>query len=107
MTSTLTLTLTLTQVRGLRSELSATSDLPSSQLQARARVLVDAMALALQAATLLTHGHPTASAAFCASRLPPRRAAATNYGALLHANGDYGGASAERLLIDRLTPSLE
>ena len=41
------------------------------------------MAIALQAASLLNHGHPVAAEAYCASRLPPRSAAASNFGAML------------------------
>ena len=85
-----------------------------AELQASARLLVDQMALALQAATLLTHGHPAAAEAFCASRLPSagRLGGAVNYGALLArdlaAGGpadDFAGAAAERVLIERLTPA--
>ena len=74
------------------------------RLEARARLLVDRMAIALQAATLIQHGHPAAAEAFCASRLPGGSASGGwNYGAL---RADFGDAAAETLLLDRLTPSV-
>lgn len=39
------------------------------QIEARARRIVEAMALALQGSLLVRHGHPAVSDAFCASRL--------------------------------------
>ncbi len=40
-----------------------------AQIEARARRIVEAMALALQGSLLVRHGHPAVSDAFCASRL--------------------------------------
>ena len=40
-----------------------------SQIEARARRIVEALGLALQAAILLQHGHPAVRDAFCSSRL--------------------------------------
>ena len=41
----------------------------AEQVEARARRIVEAMALALQGALLVRHGHPAVADAFCASRL--------------------------------------
>ena len=75
------------------------------QLEARARTLVDRMGVALQAATLIQHGHPAAAEAFCASRLPGRTistpSGGCSYGAL---GADFGDAAAEAALLDRLMP---
>ena len=59
----------------LTDELVSTLSTPmddeaARHLESRARLLVDRMAIALQAATLIQHGHPAAAKAFCASRLP-------------------------------------
>jgi putative acyl-CoA dehydrogenase len=51
-------------VERLRRELADTS-----QIEARARRIVENMALALQGALLVRHGHPAVADAFCASRL--------------------------------------
>ena len=48
----------------------AAADEQRGRLEARARHLVDRMALALQASALLRHGHPAAAEAYCAARLP-------------------------------------
>ena len=75
------------------------------QLEARARTLVDRMGVALQAATLIQHGHPAAAEAFCASRLPGRTistpSGGCSYGAL---GADFGDAVAEAALLDRPMP---
>jgi len=42
----------------------------TSQIEARARRIVEALGLALQTAIQLEHGHPAVAAAFCSSRLP-------------------------------------
>jgi putative acyl-CoA dehydrogenase len=51
-------------VDSLRTELSDLSD-----VELRARRLVERMALTLQGALLVRHGHPAIADAFCASRL--------------------------------------
>jgi putative acyl-CoA dehydrogenase len=51
-------------VRGLRAELGDLAD-----IEVRARRLVERMALVLQGALLVRHGHPAVADAFCASRL--------------------------------------
>ena len=70
-----------------------------------ARLLVDKMAVALQAATLVTHGNKVAEA-FCASRLPAASAVGEtrgwNFGATN--TSDLGGSAMERELMERLTP---
>jgi putative acyl-CoA dehydrogenase len=69
-----------------------------------ARLLVDKMALALQASCLLQHGNASAAEAYCASRLPGPggRSGGWNYGAT---RGDFGAAPAESELLDRLSPA--
>ncbi len=59
-------------VEGLKGELAAKPE----TLEARARRLVESMALALQASLLVRHGDPAVADSFCASRL----------------GGDHGGA---------------
>jgi putative acyl-CoA dehydrogenase len=59
-------------VEGLKGELAANPE----TLEARARRLVESMALALQASLLVRHGDPAVADSFCASRL----------------GGDHGGA---------------
>lgn len=73
------------------------------RMEARARLLVDQMATALQAATLIKYGHANAAEAFCASRLPGRidAGAGWHYGAL---RSDFGVHAAEQSLLDRLAP---
>ncbi|MFN7929814.1 MAG: isovaleryl-CoA dehydrogenase [Blastocatellia bacterium] len=51
-------------VQRLERELADTSN-----IELRARRIVEALGLALQAAILLQHGHPSVTAAFCAARL--------------------------------------
>ena len=72
------------------------------ELQRRARVLVDQMGLAVQAAALLADGPPEIAEAYCASRLPARSPAGWNYGATA---ADHGSPAAEQLLLDRLHPA--
>jgi len=71
--------------------------------EARARRLVDSMAVGLQAATLIKHGDQACAEAFCASRLPGRDGAGTgwHYGAL---RSDFGERAAEQAVLDRLAP---
>ena len=77
------------------------------RLESRARLLVDKMAVALQASILIRRGDPAAAAAYCASRLPSSSlstaAGGWNYGAL----NDFGDTPTEQILIDRLTPRRE
>ena len=87
----------------LAAELSgAEAAAASGQLEPRARLLCDKMALALQAATLVKHGHPAAAAAYCASRLPGRQAAGWNFGATMMPPTDFSERSAQSALLERL-----
>jgi len=71
--------------------------LRSRDLEVRARSLVEKMALVLQGALLVRHGHPAVADAFCASRL----------------QGDWGRAFGTlptgldlRAIVERATPKL-
>ena len=94
-------------VDDIEGQLRACATEPA-RMERQARLLVDKMAVALQAATLLQHGHPDVAEAFCASRLPQRGsdsdtcAAGWNYGAT---RADLGSTRVEAVLIDRLLPS--
>ena len=73
---------------------------------ARARLLVDKMAIALQAATLIRYGHEAAAEGYCASRLPRLGGDANggwNYGAM---SPDFGRGASGRELVDRLVPAV-
>ena len=73
---------------------------------ARARLLVDKMAIALQAATLIRYGHEAAAEGYCASRLPRLGGDANggwNYGAMC---ADFGRGASGRELVDRLVPAV-
>ena len=87
----------------LGATLTAAADVTPRELEAGARLLVDRMALGLQAATLLRHGNPAAAAAYCASRLPARDAG-WSFGATRADVADFGGSAGEATLIDRLMP---
>ena len=89
--------------RNLSATLSTAGSCSPSELEASARLLVDQMAVALQAASLLTQGNEHVAKAYCASRLPPRTGG-VNYGAVRSAD-DFGGLEAQSALIDRLTPA--
>jgi len=100
-----------TRLDALTADLASTLTAPLDssaeairRAQARARLLVDKMAIALQAAVLIRHGHAAAAGAYCASRLPGQVVAGGwNYGALR--TGDFADAAGERALLDRLTIS--
>ena len=81
----------------LTSELHAGAADPSS-LESRARLLVDKMAVMLQASCLLQHGQPDVARAYCASRLPAEgQLPGANYGAR-----SVDLAAAQDVLIDRV-----
>lgn len=83
-------------VTDLRVELGAQGGVQ----ELRARLLCDKLAIGLQAATLVTSGHPAAAAAFCASRLPGAR----DPNAWQFGSGDLGGKADGDELLRRLTP---
>ena len=69
-------------------------------LEPRARLVVDKMAIALQASCLLQHGNPLVAEAFCAARLPrDNQLPATHYGSQ---SVDLGSSIVQTALIDRL-----
>ena len=82
----------------LTADLSAGAAEPAA-LEPRARLLVDKMAVMLQASCLLQHGRPEVARAYCASRLPALgQLPGANYGAR-----GVDLASAQDVLIDRVT----
>ena len=81
-------------------------DADAGAMVARARLLVDKMAIALQAATLIRYGHEAAAEGYCASRLPRLGGDANggwNYGAM---SPDFGRGASARELVDRLVPAV-
>ena len=81
-------------------------DADAGAMVARARLLVDKMAIALQAATLIRYGHEAAAEGYCASRLPRLGGDANggwNYGAM---SPDFGREASGRELVDRLVPAV-
>ena len=87
-------------------------DADAGAMVARARLLVDKMAIALQAATLIRYGHEAAAEGYCASRLPRLggdanddvlTAGGWNYGAM---SPDFGRGASGRELVDRLVPAV-
>ncbi|MGC5051523.1 isovaleryl-CoA dehydrogenase [Micromonospora sp. DT48] len=79
-------------VRQVRSALADPTD-----LEVRARRLVEQLALVLQGALLVRHGHPAVADAFCASRLGGDRG---------HAYGTLPAGVDFAAIIDRATPKM-
>ncbi|KAL1522584.1 hypothetical protein AB1Y20_017569 [Prymnesium parvum] len=85
----------------VRSELTVGAE-DLAALEPRARLVVDKMAIALQASCLLQFGDPVIAAAYCSSRLPGlAQLQGASYGSRM---ADSVPRSTQDLLIDRVMP---